>query len=206
MTISEILSEVVAKTGRQDITNIYQELDATLKSITTRYPFLKSYKSISLSASKTEYQISSDFSISFIRAIEEVRNSDNEPITKAKNLTEYLNYLADLSSGEPSVYFTYKKVDNNTFYDMFLIAPSPNTTYSLTLYYSLIHPTISVNNTTILLDDKFRDLVVCGVVWRVFEGKGVIDKAQVYYVDFERKLAEMISAEENEVYVVKPQQ
>jgi len=177
MTKAEILTAVQNRTARgSTITSIDTELLAVLIDITARHPFLKS----SEAQSWTSGTASKDFPTGANRILmvtcQLTAGGDTDPLIEIP-FSKYLDKNRSSDSGVPQYWSVY----NNEIY----LYPKANDTYTVTVYYSYIHPTSLVS---ILLGEAFRECVTEGTVFKWYEGigrgdaEGVIHK-QIYEND-----------------------
>jgi len=192
MTPAEILTAVKARTGRTSITSIATELDGVLKDITKRYDFLKDYKTVTLTAAQSDYDIEADLAITELKEVLEVRDSDGEEISKVDNRGGFLDKTASESTGTPTLWWVYDKRGTSAMSKMLFFYPTPDTAESVTIYYSFYHPTPT---SVILLPDTFKECVIEGVCYEIYRGLGEADKGQAHKLEYEAKLARLISQE-----------
>lgn len=203
MTKTEILAEVRARTGRKTaVVDIDDELNGVLKNITTKFDFLKHYKTVTLTAGDDTYDIEDDLAITDLKEILEIRNSDGDIVTKADNRQAFLDEKASEASGNPpTLWWIADKRETASMTKELMIAPTPSEVDTITIYHSFYHPTVS-GTEVILLTDIFKECVIEGVCYEVYKGLGIPEKGLGHKNEYEEKLNIIISAQPQESYKV----
>ncbi|MDD4924289.1 MAG: hypothetical protein PHF74_05590 [Dehalococcoidales bacterium] len=181
MTKSEILAATKIRTGRTDLTDIDTELYAVLVDMTARHAFLKDSATQALADGTPNYAFPTNANrILFVtESLTSNASDDTEPVREI-SFNDYL-YLKQSASdeGEPEYYAVFNKY--LYFY------PTPNTTYTATIYYQKLHPS---DLDSILLGDEYKECVIEGVCFKVMEGLGIgAEDGAIHYQNYETALS-----------------
>lgn len=194
MTKNEILAEVKKRTGREEITDIDNELRGILRDITARYPFLRGINNLVITQGEDIYSFSNADILDILIMVDDEGNI----LKRVYNLEDFYKNNQN-TTGRPSSYYVFKKLPpflDTTSQTTILFSPKPDKSYTFTYHYSYLHPD---NINIILLPDEFKEVVILGVCYKVYAGKGLFELAQPYFIEYEKTLKSYINSEISDV-------
>jgi hypothetical protein len=196
MTKAEILAVIKTRTGRTDLTDIDSELLAVLIDMTARHAFLKSSEEQSWVDGTASYDFP-DNANKILDITEKLTSASAGDTTRVSKISfrDYLNRnIGANDEGEPQYYAVYNK--------KIYVYPTPNDTYTGTVYYQYLHPSDLDN---ILLDDEFKECVVEGTCFKIMEGLGIgATEGAIHYQNYENQLSVLArNARDEEIDTVR---
>lgn len=170
ITKSDILAEVNNRTARNE-TTIDLELQSVLYDITVSGDFLKTSSTITFAAGVTVADMPTGF-----RTLLGIKGLVRKPFDQVQNLLTRLT-----TTGTPEFYSLLNQ-------DIF-IWPSPSAAVTYTAYYTYIDDDVD----TILLTDDFKECIIEGVCYKVYEGYAMFEEAMGHKTLYDEQLAKLKS-------------
>jgi len=162
ITKDAVLAEVKARTTRTTLADVDDELAAVLLDLSTKWPFLEKSNTVTISAGGHTVALPSEYR----RPLRGVTIT----VTKVKldklTFPEFLTRLsADTIEGTPNSFAIF----NDSIY----VHPIASAETGLTIYHA--YETSDVD--TIVFSDDFKEAIIEGVCWKVYEGLGQMAEA-----------------------------
>lgn len=185
ITKTEVLAKVNAQTRRAE-TDIDDEIKAILRDISVRDNFLFRESLRDTESGENVYSLPEDYKAKLALACED---SDEEYLIKVP-FEVYLKNKSDDKTGPPEFFAIHNK--------LIWLLPVPDDAYTLELYYAIFHPMDADN---ILYDEEFREAIIQGTAWKVYEKYEIFDRAEGKRVRYEAEINKLRNLAESQVGV-----
>jgi hypothetical protein len=183
ITKTEILDKVNAITRRAE-TDIDDEIQAILRDISVRENFLFKESLLSTTSGDNVYSLPADYKAKLALTCED---SEEEVLIKIP-FHVYLKNKESEGSGTPEYFAIHNK--------FFWLLPIPDDVFTLTLHYAILHP---MDADDILYDEEFRECIVQGTAWKVYERYEIFDRGEAKRIRYEAEINKLRNLAESQV-------